>query len=112
MVCLFFIFISVNWFISSIIQHNTFSGLFTNEEWKKLPLAKSSTAFLQDFHHDPSILDYKPQHVAIAAINLALQVCISLHVSYFRFQNILYIICLKSCKGKFVLQYKNSNIGI
>ncbi|KAL0278446.1 UNVERIFIED_CONTAM: hypothetical protein PYX00_000266 [Menopon gallinae] len=52
----------------------TLHGLFTNEEWKKLPLAKSSTAFLQDFHHDPSILEYKPQHVAIAAINLALQV--------------------------------------
>lgn len=52
----------------------TLQGWFTHEEWKKIPLAKSSTAFLQDFHHDPAILDYKPQHVAIAAINLSLQV--------------------------------------
>lgn len=49
-------------------------GWFTVEEWKRLPLAKSSTAFLQDFHHDSAILDYKPQHIAIAAINMALQV--------------------------------------
>ncbi|KAK6617208.1 hypothetical protein RUM43_005188 [Polyplax serrata] len=52
----------------------TLKGWFTVEEWKRLPLAKSSTAFLQDFHHDSAILDYKPQHIAIAAINMALQV--------------------------------------
>lgn len=31
-------------------------------------------AFLQDFHHSSSILDYSPKLIAIACINLAFQV--------------------------------------
>ncbi|XP_045466558.1 cyclin-Q isoform X1 [Harmonia axyridis] len=44
------------------------------EAWNSSPLARTSAAFLQDFHHDPSILEYEPQHIAIACISLALQV--------------------------------------
>lgn len=46
----------------------------TAEEWKAAPLAKAATAFLQDLHHHSAVLEYKPQHLAVAAINLALQV--------------------------------------
>lgn len=35
----------------------------------------------QDFHFDASILDYSPQHVAVACINLALQ-CYGVQVPY------------------------------
>ncbi|CAH2042504.1 unnamed protein product, partial [Iphiclides podalirius] len=31
-------------------------------------------AFLQDFHHSPSILDYRAPHVAVACLTLALNV--------------------------------------
>lgn len=41
--------------------------------WNSVPLARTSAAFLQDFHHDPSVLDYEPQHIAIACISLATQ---------------------------------------
>lgn len=41
--------------------------------WNSLPIAKTSAAFLQDFHHSPEILKYKPSHVAIACLSLALQ---------------------------------------
>ncbi|XP_063242253.1 cyclin-Q isoform X2 [Bacillus rossius redtenbacheri] len=46
---------------------------FSREEWAKSPVTKISFAFLQDFHFDPAILDYEPQHIAIACINLAMQ---------------------------------------
>lgn len=48
-------------------------GWFPKDEWEKLPLVKASFAFLQDLHFDPAILDYSPQHIAVACINLALQ---------------------------------------
>ncbi|XP_049815810.1 cyclin-Q isoform X1 [Schistocerca nitens] len=51
----------------------TLEGWFDKEEWKKVPLVKASAAFLQDFHYDPAVLDYEPQHIAVACINLALQ---------------------------------------
>lgn len=38
-----------------------------------MPIARTAAAFLQDYHHDSSILDYAPQHIAIASISLALQ---------------------------------------
>ncbi|XP_054278447.1 cyclin-Q [Macrosteles quadrilineatus] len=44
------------------------------EEWKKVPIVHMAYSFLQDFHYSPAILDYKAQHVAIACINLTLQV--------------------------------------
>ncbi|CAH0551064.1 unnamed protein product [Brassicogethes aeneus] len=48
-------------------------GWLEKEQWYNLPIAKVSAAFLQDFHHDPSILEYTPQHIAICCISLALQ---------------------------------------
>ncbi|GLH00702.1 hypothetical protein R5R35_014625 [Gryllus longicercus] len=48
-------------------------GWCEKDDWSKMPIAKAASAFLQDFHYDPAILDYTPQHVAIACINLALQ---------------------------------------
>ncbi|RZC36599.1 cyclin-related protein FAM58A [Asbolus verrucosus] len=48
-------------------------GWLGKEQWSNIPIARTSAAFLQDFHHDPSILEYQPQHVAIACISLALQ---------------------------------------
>ncbi|XP_067004400.1 cyclin-Q isoform X2 [Anabrus simplex] len=48
-------------------------GWFSKEDWTKIPIAKAASAFLQDFHYDPAILDYSPQHIALACINLALQ---------------------------------------
>lgn len=48
-------------------------GLLGKDLWSKTPIARTSAAFLQDFHHDPSILDYEPKHVAIACISLSLQ---------------------------------------
>lgn len=47
---------------------------FGEEEWSKYPVAKTSMALLQDFHHSPAILDYSPNLIAIACINLALQI--------------------------------------
>jgi hypothetical protein len=42
------------------------------EEWTKIPVARTSWAFVQDFHHDSSIISYPPQAIAIAAIELAM----------------------------------------
>lgn len=47
---------------------------FGEEEWSKYPVAKTSMALLQDFHHSPAILDYPPSLIAIACINLSLQI--------------------------------------
>lgn len=47
---------------------------FGEEEWSKYPVAKTSMALLQDFHHSPAILDYPPNLIAIACINLSLQI--------------------------------------
>ena len=48
-------------------------GILGKEQWEKYPIARSSAGYLQDFHHDASILDYDPKHVALACISLALQ---------------------------------------
>ncbi|CAH1110575.1 unnamed protein product [Psylliodes chrysocephalus] len=48
-------------------------GWLGKAQWESIPVARASAAFLQDFHHDPSILDYNPRHIAIACISLALQ---------------------------------------
>ncbi|XP_015111531.1 cyclin-Q isoform X2 [Diachasma alloeum] len=47
---------------------------FGEDEWSKYPVAKTSMALLQDFHHIPAILDYPPNLIAIACINLTLQI--------------------------------------
>ncbi|KAJ8688293.1 hypothetical protein QAD02_024088 [Eretmocerus hayati] len=47
---------------------------FGEEEWQRYPVAKTSMALLQDFHHVPAVLDYPPNLIAIACINLALQI--------------------------------------
>lgn len=36
-------------------------------------MAKLAAAFLQDFHLDAAVLDYLPQHIAVACISLSLQ---------------------------------------
>jgi len=41
-------------------------------EWGKTPISRTAWALLQDFHHDSSILDYPPQAVALAAIQLSM----------------------------------------
>ncbi|XP_018327167.1 cyclin-Q [Agrilus planipennis] len=51
----------------------TLEGWIGKEKWSNSPIARTAAAFLQDYHHDPSILDYPPQHIAIACISLALQ---------------------------------------
>ncbi|CAG9859755.1 unnamed protein product [Phyllotreta striolata] len=48
-------------------------GWLGKSQWETIPVARASASFLQDFHHDPSILDYNPRHIAIACISLALQ---------------------------------------
>lgn len=48
-------------------------GWMGPDEWRKIPIARTSAAFLQDFHHDAAILDYSAQHIAVACISLALQ---------------------------------------
>ncbi|KAJ8972354.1 hypothetical protein NQ317_008764 [Molorchus minor] len=35
------------------------------EQWETIPVAKAAAAFLQDFHHDSSILDYNPRHLPL-----------------------------------------------
>jgi len=44
------------------------------DDMKKIPITQVAYAFLQDFHLSPLVLDCKPQHIAVACINLALQV--------------------------------------
>ncbi|XP_063699710.1 cyclin-Q [Culicoides brevitarsis] len=47
---------------------------FGQKLWSEFPIPKTSAAFLQDFHHNPAIIDYKPSHVAICCLSLAFQV--------------------------------------
>ena len=47
---------------------------FGEEEWNKYPVARTSLALLQDFHHSSAILNYPPNLIAIACINLSLQI--------------------------------------
>ncbi|XP_066154073.1 cyclin-Q [Euwallacea fornicatus] len=48
-------------------------GWLGKETWETVPVAKLAAAFLQDFHLDSAVLDYPPQHIAVACISLALQ---------------------------------------
>lgn len=41
--------------------------------WNSVPIAKTAASYLQDFHHSSNILKYKPTHVAIGCLSLALQ---------------------------------------
>jgi len=50
----------------------TLEKITGGEEWTKIPVARTSWATVQDFHHDRDILTYPPQAIAIAAIELAL----------------------------------------
>lgn len=42
--------------------------------WSSMPIAKTAAGFVQDFHHSPEILLFKPAHVAICCISVALQI--------------------------------------
>lgn len=46
---------------------------FSTNAWNTLPLAKTAAACLQDFHHNPAILDYKPSHVAVCCLSIAFE---------------------------------------
>lgn len=46
---------------------------FHPSDWKAMPIAKTAAACLQDFHHNAAILDYKPTHVAICCLSMALE---------------------------------------
>lgn len=48
-------------------------GWIGKDKWNSIPIARTAASFLQDYHHDFTILDYAPQHIAIACISLALQ---------------------------------------
>ncbi|XP_077292922.1 cyclin Q isoform X2 [Arctopsyche grandis] len=52
---------------------------FPAAEWKSVPIARTTMAFLQDFHHSPLILDFRPSHVAVACLCLALH-CLGVSV--------------------------------
>lgn len=41
--------------------------------WNASPIAKTAAACLQDFHHSPAILDYKPSHVAVCCLSIAFE---------------------------------------
>lgn len=43
------------------------------DDWNNIPIARTAASLLQDYHHDSSILDYTPQHIAISCISLTLQ---------------------------------------
>lgn len=48
-------------------------GVMSKDMWTTTPLARTAAAFLQDFHHDASILEFEARHVAIACISLSMQ---------------------------------------
>lgn len=48
--------------------------LFGAKEWHSMPVARAAASFLQDFHHSPKILQFKPAHIAICCLALAFQV--------------------------------------
>lgn len=41
--------------------------------WQSVPLTRTCWALLRDSYHSPLALRYKPQHIAIAVIYMALQ---------------------------------------
>lgn len=43
-------------------------------QWRAVPVARTALAFLQDFHHSPSVLEYRAPHIAVACLTLALHV--------------------------------------
>lgn len=44
------------------------------DAWNSMPIAKTAAGFLQDFHHSPDILLFKPAHVAVCCLSLAFQI--------------------------------------
>ncbi|XP_014256774.1 cyclin-Q-like [Cimex lectularius] len=52
---------------------STLKTWLTKEIWETVPLCQSSFAFLQDFHHDPLVLEFAPQNIALGCIHLAMQ---------------------------------------
>uniref|UniRef100_A0A182KA64 Cyclin-Q n=1 Tax=Anopheles christyi TaxID=43041 RepID=A0A182KA64_9DIPT len=48
--------------------------LFGAKEWHSMPVARAAASFLQDFHHSPKIIEYKPAHTAVCCLALAFQV--------------------------------------
>ncbi|KAL1110138.1 hypothetical protein AAG570_008215 [Ranatra chinensis] len=59
----------------------TLQGWLPRDVWENIPLAQSSFAFLQDFHHSSTVLDYPPHIAAIGCIHLAMQ-CYGVQVPY------------------------------
>lgn len=42
--------------------------------WTSMPIAKTAAGFVQDFHHSPDIMSFKPAHIAVCCLSLALQI--------------------------------------
>lgn len=42
--------------------------------WSSMPIAKTAAGFVQDFHHSPEVLLYKPAHIAICCLSLSFQI--------------------------------------
>lgn len=51
----------------------TLQDWFGQNVWNTLPIATAAATYLQDFHHSPNIIDYKPSHIAISCLSLAFQ---------------------------------------
>ncbi|KAF6204208.1 hypothetical protein GE061_002548 [Apolygus lucorum] len=51
----------------------TLKSWLSKATWDSTPICQASFSFLQDFYHDPAVLDYKAQLVAISCIHLAMQ---------------------------------------
>lgn len=39
-----------------------------------MTVARTAWAVLQDFHHDPAVVEYPPEALAVAAMQLSMQV--------------------------------------
>ncbi|CAH0773282.1 unnamed protein product [Bemisia tabaci] len=54
--------------------YKSLQGWLSPSDWRETPLIEAAYAFLQDFHHSSVVLYHKPQHIAVACLNLAMQV--------------------------------------
>lgn len=42
--------------------------------WESFPITKTAFSLLQDFYHNPAVLNYKPAHIAISCLMLSMQI--------------------------------------
>ncbi|XP_065213864.1 cyclin-Q [Planococcus citri] len=53
--------------------YKTMKAWLSPRDWKDAPLIQNALAFLTDFYHDRTVINYKPEHLAIASLFLTLQ---------------------------------------